>query len=78
MSPSAGELGLETDRALLLSEVDDVDTRRRMAAEDYTARRATLGTYRALLLERDGTAPPLALIESRDELLIELAVLTIA
>lgn len=71
------DLGLTTDRAILLAELPTLE-RRRAAAEDHAKRRADLALYRQLLVERDGNAPPLARIEANDEALTELAVLTIA
>ena len=71
------DLGLTTDRALLLAELPAAE-RRAAAAEDHARRRDAVATYRALLVERDGTAPPLSKTEAADEVLTELAVLTIA
>lgn len=71
------DLGLTTDRALLLAELP-TQQRRTAAAEDHAKRRTALGLYRQLLIERDGNAPTLARLEAADDLLTELAVLTIA
>lgn len=71
------DLGLTTTRATLLAELPTPE-RRRAAAEDHAARRTALALYRDLLVERDGNAPTLARLEAADDLLVELAVLTVA
>lgn len=84
MTPSPAELrlhaldlGLTTDRAALIAELPTAD-RRKAAAEEYARRRADLALYRQLVVERDGSAPPITRLEAADELLVELAVLTVA
>lgn len=77
--PLARELGLETPRAVRLAGVDDVATRRQLAAQGIAARRSDLGLLRLLLLlETYGKAPKLADLEDRDEVLLELNVLAVA
>ena len=72
------ELGLETPRAVRLAAVDDVVTRRQLAAQGIAARRSDLGLLRLLLLETYGKAPELARLERDDEVLTELNVLAVA
>lgn len=72
------ELGLETPRAVRLADVDDVATRRQLAAQAIGQRRADLALLRALLLEVYGKAPELAKLEAADEVLTELNVLAVA
>lgn len=73
----ASELGLEHDTALRLLPLDTV-TRRQAAGREVLRRLADLGLLRTLLVERDGTAPPLERIIATDPLYAELTLLAIA
>ena len=72
------ELGLETPRACRLAAIPDVGVRRQAAARELADRRSDLALLRTLLVEAYGTAPPLAKLEARDEVLAELTVLAVA
>lgn len=75
-------LALETPTAIAaaayLETVADVGYRRQLAGQLAAQRRQELGLYRALLLERFGTAPTILAVEGTDEVLTELLVLAVA
>lgn len=77
------ELGLEHPSAIALAEqlatIAEPSIRREQAARAAADRRADLGLYHALLIERYGDAvPTLARIIGADQLLADLTVLAIA
>lgn len=82
MTANATALGLEHPSAIRLAdqleEHPEPQLRREAAARALADRRADLGLYRTLLVERYGSAPTLERIIDNDTLYGDLAVLTIA
>lgn len=77
----AATLGLEHDSAIRLAdqlEHEPADIRRPAASRAAVDRLADLRLLRALLIERDGTAPSLERLVARDTLYGDLTILAIA